>query len=680
MERASDRRWLVLAYFELLVVIALTLTGARAASAYYIAASGSDSNSGTSKSSPWLHAPGMSTCTANCAAYSHVAGDQIIFRGGDTWHFGNSSLSPFAGFSTAAWSWSHSGSATSCNLNAAAGAIVTTTCDYIGVDQTWYTGGSWTRPILNLDNTVTTASPASCSYDYSTVANTVSISGNYVIFDNFEVFGACYNSAAGGSVPTFSVTGAQVRMTDLYYHGFMLGQACTSTTNDCDEYDVFAGVNSYSTYQRYDHNVIDNSDGTDGNSTTHATLLVFNQSLPEADHNVIAHTSDGLKYRFAILIHDNYFHNMMQSQQDQSSGTHANIMEWQGTGASYTLSTYYFNNLTDCPLAPSTIGESVDMYPGGVNSGKFGYIFNNISNCNYNGGIGTNCFQIETDGGNGGPGRTYYFNNTTYYPCIFRTPRGTLATATFQNGHFINFSGCPTSGVSCAISNFSSVTNTDSGNEVWQTTGGACGSMANNWAPTSGTCQTVGAGANLASSICAGMDNSIAAAACTYAYGGVTYNTTNHTAVDNTPVARGSTWDASAYQYTSTGSVTLSPSSQSFGSVNVGSSSSNVTFTLTNGTGTGMTAITVSNVGGNTGDFVNVGTGTCGSTLAASSSCTIIYNFTPAGVGSRSTTLTVGYSGGDGASPQQSALSGTGTPAVATPTSPALQVFSELRP
>jgi hypothetical protein len=548
-------------YLVLLVAICCASI-AHAQTTYYVCAdtagtcNASDSNAGTSKTATWLHAPGMSTFTGS---YTHHAGDRIIVRGGDTYHFGNQTLNPHLGFQSAAWTWSNSGTSGSCQLNPAAGAIITTTCDYVGFDLTWYNSGicgaSFCRPILNLDNTVTTTSPASCSYDYSTVANTISLTGNYMIFDNFEFLGACYNSAAGGAVPTISATGNMIEIKENYEHGFMLGQSCTNTTNDCDEYDFISGFNSLSSYQRYDHNVIDNSDGTDGNSTTHATLLVFNQSLPEADHNILAHVSNGLKYRLALSIHDNYFHNMMQSAQDQGSGTHGNIMEWQGTGASYVNSTYYYNNLTDCPLAASTIGESVDMYPGGVNSGKFGYIFNNISNCAYSGGIGTNAYLLEGDGGNGGPGDTKFFNNTTYYPAIMRNPGRGTNTASFQNDHFINFSGCPTSGVACAISNFSSVTNTDNGSEIWQTTGSACGSTSNNWAPTGTGCATYQAGTNL-SSTCSGMDNAKAALDCTFGYGGVTYNQTNHTAVDNTPTARGTTWDAGAFQFASSGSST----------------------------------------------------------------------------------------------------------------------------
>jgi hypothetical protein len=114
-----------------------------------------------------------------------------------------------------------------------------------------------------------------------------------------------------------------------------------------------------------------------------------------------------------------------------------------------------------------------------------------------------------------------------------------------------------------------------------------------------------------------------------------------------------------------TGSVSLSPSSQNFGTITVGASSATVSFTLSNTTASSVTSITVTNTGGNTADFVNTNTGSCTSTLAASSSCTIIMKFSPSAVGSRSTTLNVADSASS--SPQQSSLSGTGITSVTAP-------------
>src|ERR1017187_5202747 len=133
----------------------LSLTGAGSASAttYYIAANGSDSNNGTAKTTPWLHAPGMGGCAGNCSSITPAAGDSFIFRGGDTWHFGNSALSPYvSGSSGTWWKWTWSGTT---------GSPI-----YIGTDHTWYSGASYARPIINGDDTITTSAVTTCTYDY----------------------------------------------------------------------------------------------------------------------------------------------------------------------------------------------------------------------------------------------------------------------------------------------------------------------------------------------------------------------------------------------------------------------------------------------------------------------------------------------------------------------------------
>ena len=52
---------------------------------YYVDFStGADTNSGTSKSTPWKHSPGMQGCTGSCASTSLSPGDSVIFKGGVT--------------------------------------------------------------------------------------------------------------------------------------------------------------------------------------------------------------------------------------------------------------------------------------------------------------------------------------------------------------------------------------------------------------------------------------------------------------------------------------------------------------------------------------------------------------------------------------------------------------------
>src|SRR6185437_3670176 len=103
-------------------------TAQAATRTFYIAASGSDANNGTSKSTPWAHVPGMPNCTGTCAATTPQPGDSYILKGCDTW--GNASF-PIS------WDWS----------GTSASRI------YIGVDKTWYNSGvcpsGWNRPIMN---------------------------------------------------------------------------------------------------------------------------------------------------------------------------------------------------------------------------------------------------------------------------------------------------------------------------------------------------------------------------------------------------------------------------------------------------------------------------------------------------------------------------------------------------
>src|SRR5271156_6951026 len=106
-------------FFLTSVLALLTIffaAGSAFATTYYVAANGSDSNNGTSKTTPWLHAPGMQNCSAICASTTPNAGDQFVLRGGDTW---SSSSFP--------WTWAWSGSS--------GNAI-----QVGGSDQTWFAG------------------------------------------------------------------------------------------------------------------------------------------------------------------------------------------------------------------------------------------------------------------------------------------------------------------------------------------------------------------------------------------------------------------------------------------------------------------------------------------------------------------------------------------------------------
>jgi phospholipase C len=103
--------------------------------------------------------------------------------------------------------------------------------------------------------------------------------------------------------------------------------------------------------------------------------------------------------------------------------------------------------------------------------------------------------------------------------------------------------------------------------------------------------------------------------------------------------------------------VSLTPTSLSFGNQPVGTKSPAQTVTLTNH---GKSTLSISQVrftGAHSKDFEQ--TNTCGTSVAAKSSCTFNVTFRPSATGSRTATLNVGDNGG--ASPQTVTLSGTGT-------------------
>src|ERR1035437_251590 len=100
---------------------------------YYVSAAGSDSAAGTTEGTAWLHAPGMPNCSGSCATVQSGFGSAgsiihvgIIFRGGDSWHFGNSSATPYTG---GEWQWFWQGTTASCVYE-----VSTSGCNYIGVD------------------------------------------------------------------------------------------------------------------------------------------------------------------------------------------------------------------------------------------------------------------------------------------------------------------------------------------------------------------------------------------------------------------------------------------------------------------------------------------------------------------------------------------------------------------
>jgi len=103
--------------------------------------------------------------------------------------------------------------------------------------------------------------------------------------------------------------------------------------------------------------------------------------------------------------------------------------------------------------------------------------------------------------------------------------------------------------------------------------------------------------------------------------------------------------------------VSLSAGSLSFGNQPVDIASSSETLTLSNNSSTALSISSIALTGANPADFTE--NNTCGSSVAAEGSCTLVTMFKPSASGSRSATLSV--TDNASGSPQTVALSGTGT-------------------
>lgn len=123
------------------------------AATYYIDyVSGSDSNSGTSKSAPFRRHPFMKSFGGN---YRHAAGDRFIFKGGVTWPNACFQMKVSAGGSSA-------------------------NPDYYGTDESWYNGSSWSRPKWDFEN----ISTGTWTDNYGVY---VTAGSPYIVFDGLEM-------------------------------------------------------------------------------------------------------------------------------------------------------------------------------------------------------------------------------------------------------------------------------------------------------------------------------------------------------------------------------------------------------------------------------------------------------------------------------------------------------------
>jgi hypothetical protein len=533
---AKGRVWIgfrsgVLGIALLLMITFVGLRSAAAATTHYIAANGSDSSNGTSKTTPWAHAPGMPNCSGSCASYTPQPGDQFIFRGGDTWHFGDSSAIPYTG---GTWDWGKGGwSGNSANPI------------YIGVDQTWFSGGSGSRPILNADNPTSTSAVGSCAHQVgSSNVLTSFASTTYVAVDNFEMTGLCQNDVNdpfAHDIYVVESAGSNNIYEHLYIHGWTaLAFSCSGGAGHC--FNLFAFLGSNNDGDLHLQDVVDGSDSNPG------SLGVMFGGGYDIEQSVFRYASQIVVTRSRILRDTLFEHWYAPGDND----AHGNLFEDSGSSPA-TVHAYY-NNLARhiCSDSGSCPNGLVGFWPQ-PDTSTTDYFFNNVF---YDTNTGGNYFDI---GQNSGPqGAIILFNNTFELPsssgtAILQCNAAAAHPFTAANNHYILESS---SAYSSPCTGGTFVTELRM-NHATAAADGFNASETYAYSPTSSSSPTAG-GTNEQSycsalSTAAGSDPTLsdAATACQsdtrYA---CTYSSTNHTVScpARTIASRGS-WNIGAYQF-----------------------------------------------------------------------------------------------------------------------------------
>ncbi len=562
------------------------------AQTYYVAANGSDANAGTSKTAPWQHAPGMPNCTSACGVKQSAGinpGDQFIFRGGDTWHFGNPAASPYTG---GAWGipWPSNHSNNTCIYGS------TSTCAYYGVDQTWYSGTSWTRPIMTGDNPTSGSPVAACQYAVP------GSSGPYLgmirpaigsIFDNFEITGYCVDTTANFLINPIASNRETAFITNTYIHGWSITNATYALSSMVC---TLIGGNSNGLLVMH-HNVIDGSDSK-ANTCAWGTFPSFYHFFS----NYVGYTTQGVG-QACHNIHDNIFEVFDNPLTDSSTAkTHGNVLECNTDLAGnppapnpQNTPNVFYNNIVRHATTNFSLAGQVALWHAPRYMDE--YWFNNVMyDLGNNGNFWAVCWPaagLETTAQCAGaagtnvnyPGKIRMFNNTLadgLQPCSLP---GSNALEAY-NEHLINTPFYPT-GNCFTAADTSNVKMTDavavslgfgtySGliNKQQASTINCANEITQPCVPTVNTSPTIGVGLNLQNycTLLAGYTQEPAisvdaANACKYGTtDACTYNKITHTmqCPGQTAVPRPTgtiAWDAGAYLFSAVRTQTVQPPS-----------------------------------------------------------------------------------------------------------------------
>jgi hypothetical protein len=452
----------------------------------------------------------MGGCVASCAAARPQAGDHIILKGGVTW--------PNAVFPII-WNWS-----------GASGNPI-----YIGVNQTWYAGGSWARPVFDAGGTQI----AGTFNGFIKIQNT-----NYVTIDQIEMKGLYWTgNPAYGTLNYINAYGSTyLSLTNDYFHGWSHDTYANGTR---DALDVVLGMSGapFNQGSVVDHCIFDGSpNGTDSAGAVYA--------WPTVTNSVARNMANG--FLTNGLVSTVSGSTVGPINQSFDSSMHENCIEPVGD----TGTVFVFNNVIhDCTAVSFLSGPS-----NSPTAPLATYFFNNVLWSS--GSSAPIPIQIDQRSPSSDIS-AYVYNNTAYSPnnntCIRLLNRGSGANNVID----IRNNFCITGGSAIdlgpgatTLTNANNVTMT----AAQATTAGMSLSEAFPYEPLSSNCGgaancPVGQGQNLS-----GLANGNLAALANDTPFGCTVDASYQVACPARAMnVRGQTWAAGAYQVGSTSSQVPNP-------------------------------------------------------------------------------------------------------------------------
>lgn len=398
-----------------LPIFLLLCTALRAQGTFYIdPVGGSNANNGTSTGTAWRSHPYMqtnSTCTGGTGTsfggWTHHAGDQYLFKGGTTF--------PAACFQMAI------------SLGGTSSAI-----DYYGVSLSYFSGGSFTRPIFDMANTTPTGN------------SPIKVRAQWITFDNIELkrylivsgIGEC----ADANMDLGTSASGNITVKNMFIHDWTITALVTGSTTH--------GTGSIC--QNGDSGPINIDTVTMSDSATTAVVpfgACF-RNLNEIKNSDCEHVGEGEVGIFGP-IHDNTFANINGNAQfAHDNGTHTNVLEslLLGGGPIYNNLVHDNTSGVTFELCNDSVVFNNDMWNNsnstilldnncvGGTSSTLAQIYNNtsdVSNGNY-------AFRIAVNSG-AVPGLLNLQNNhwitngTTPATCFNTTGCGSTSGGTVSN-------------------------------------------------------------------------------------------------------------------------------------------------------------------------------------------------------------------------------------------------------